>query len=110
MLYELRRYQLGPQMTEIFNEHMSQMRPMLEDYGMSIVGAWDTAIGPSMPNHLYMLRWRDLDEREKCWKSFYADPGFQKVMDATRQLAGTSASTGHSVEILRSATYSPLDI
>ena len=45
-----------------------------ERVGIRQVGFWTTLIGPSHLDMIYMLAWESLDERERKWAEFQADP------------------------------------
>src|SRR5947208_2864980 len=81
-LIELRRYQLRNssdnqrQRATDFARHEAEA---FERAGGQPVFFGETLIGASQPNLVYMLSYADLADRDKVWKAFAADSGWQKL-------------------------------
>ena len=108
MIFELRRYNaISLSTLEHFDRHMSRTAPVLKEFGIDMVGAWNYAIGEDMPAHTYMLRWKDLAERETKWQKFYSDAHWPALRARMLQEAGGEAIRSHSVSFLNPASYWP---
>jgi hypothetical protein len=76
MIYELRRYNMTSlPMLDRFDQHMGRVAPIFRELGIETHGAWNYAVGDDLPAHTYMLRWRDLGEREAKWNGFMKTRG-----------------------------------
>jgi hypothetical protein len=74
MIYELRIYHCAPTRLPALLERFSTTTlGFFEKYGIEQVGFWTTYIGASNHSLTYLLKWRDLAEREHKWNAFQAD-------------------------------------
>ena len=67
----------------------------------------ETLIGRNMPNLTYMLAYDDWDARDKVWKTFGADPEWQKLR-STPGLTDPEIVSNISNAILRPLPFSPI--
>jgi hypothetical protein len=75
--------------------------------GMLPVFFGETLIGRNLPNLTYMLAYDDLAMRDKVWKTFGADPEWQKLR-ATPGLTDPEIVSNISNSILRPMPFSPI--
>jgi hypothetical protein len=47
--------------------------------GIRSLGFWTTVIGPSSHDLHYLIEWRSLEERERKWAEFTADPAWTEA-------------------------------
>ncbi len=84
MLYEIRLYAIPPgRIADIEQRMLGDVPPLFAEHGIRAVGHWTVMAGPDMPAFLYVLQWKDATEREKCWRSFYADPRWSTIRART---------------------------
>ena len=75
MIYELRVYRVLPgRMPAMLKRFETKTLAIWERMGLRQVGFWTTVIGPRHLELTYMLAWESLDERERKWSAFQADP------------------------------------
>jgi hypothetical protein len=75
--------------------------------GMLPVFFGETLIGRNLPNLTYMLAYDDLAMRDKVWKTFGADPEWQKLR-STPGLTDPEIVSNISNSILRPMPFSPI--
>src|ERR1700682_2829692 len=75
--------------------------------GMLPVFFGETLIGRNLPNLTYMLAYDDLAMRDKVWKTFGADPEWQKLR-LTPGLTDPEIVSNISNSILRPLAFSPI--
>jgi hypothetical protein len=75
--------------------------------GMLPVFFGETLIGKNMPNLTYMLAYDDWDARDRVWKTFGADPEWQKLR-STPGLTDPEIVSNISNAILRPMPFSPI--
>ncbi|HTM50766.1 MAG TPA: NIPSNAP family protein [Bryobacteraceae bacterium] len=75
--------------------------------GMLPVFFGETLVGRNLPNLTYMLAYDDLAARDKVWKTFAADPEWQKLR-ATPGLTDPEIVSNISNSILRPMPFSPI--
>lgn len=75
-LIEIRQYPMIPGRFERFHDLMRDTASRLFDqHGFHPpLGAWESYIGASAPALIYVLKWSSIEERDRCWNNFYADP------------------------------------
>lgn len=67
----------------------------------------DTAIGPNMPNQVYMMPFENLAAREKSWDAFSGDPEWAKAR-AESVRRGGEVVADNNITLLKPTTYSPI--
>lgn len=73
MLYEYRRYDAMPgRLPDLLRRFETITLPVWERLGIEQAGFWLAEVGTSNQLH-YLLRWRDLADRESRWAAFQAD-------------------------------------
>ena len=75
MIYELRVYHCLPGRLPALLERFEKITlPLWEKHGIRQAGFWTTLIGESANDLTYLLAWESLDELERRWGAFLADP------------------------------------
>jgi hypothetical protein len=107
MIYEMRVYDAIPGKLPALNDRFANgaMR-LFEKHGISAIAFWTTYIGPSVNTLTYILAWENLDQRQRRWDAFQADPEWQAVK-ATSEQDGPLIERAQSI-ILKPTEYSPL--
>lgn len=74
MLYEYRMYEAVPgRLPDLLARFENITLQVWARYGIEQMGFWLAEVGVSNQLH-YLLRWRDLADREARWSSFQRDP------------------------------------
>ncbi len=77
LIYEYRRYTAAPGKRATLTAKFEKATLVYwKKHGIRCVGAWETVIGEISDIH-YILAWADMEERERLWTGFMADPGWQ---------------------------------
>jgi hypothetical protein len=75
MIYELRIYHCVPgRLPALLTRFETATVALFEKHGIEQVGFWTVAIGESTADLYYILKWDSLDERDKKFAAFQADP------------------------------------
>ncbi len=75
MIYELRIYRALPgRMPALLKRFETRTLKIWERFGIRQAGFWTTLIGPSHLELTYMLVWASMEERQRKWDEFQADP------------------------------------
>ena len=75
MIYELRIYRAMPgRMPALLKRFETKTTGIWERMDIRQVGFWTTMIGPSHLELVYLLAWESLEERQRKWALFQADP------------------------------------
>ena len=106
MLYELRVYEIVPlRMKDINDRFANHTTRIWERIGIHAVAFWENIIGPN--NTLtYILAWESLEERERKWDAFMADPEWQKVLAETHKNGPIVSKVTNT--IMRPTSYSAM--
>ncbi len=108
-IFELRTYEsnnLKASQTKIKMFNDAEIK-IFRRSGMLPVFFGETLIGANMPNLTYMLAYDDWEARDKVWKTFAADPEWQKLR-ATPGLTDPEIVSNISNAILRPLPFSPI--
>ena len=80
MIYELRIYRAVPgRMPALLKRFETKTLKIWERMGIRQVGFWTTVIGPSHLELVYLLAWDSMEERQRKWEEFQADPEWLQV-------------------------------
>lgn len=83
MMYELRIYKILPgRMPNIRERFANVTSKLFEKHGIDVVGYWDTVVGES-DEFIYMVRFKDLAERQAKFAAFMQDPEWQEAKSAS---------------------------
>ncbi len=70
---------------------------LFEKHGIQQVGFWTVAIGESNADLYYILKWDSLDEREKKFAAFQADPAWVAARAKSEEGGPLIASFSNSI-------------
>ena len=80
MIYEQRLYRAMPgRLPNLLARFQNHTLDLWERHGIRQAGFWTTLIGESNQDLCYMLAWESLEERERKWTAFLADPDWIKA-------------------------------
>ena len=80
MIYELRVYRALPgRMPALLKRFETRTLKIWERMGIRQLGFWTTLIGPSHLELVYMLVWESLEEQQRKWAQFQADPEWREA-------------------------------
>jgi hypothetical protein len=75
MIIEMRIYHCLPGRLPALHARFTDVTlGFFQKHGLKPVGFWTTLIGPSNHALTYLLQWESLEERERKWNAFQADP------------------------------------
>jgi len=81
MLYELRTYRAMPgRMPALLKRFETRTLAIWQRMGFRPLGFWTTMIGPSHLEMVYILVWESLEERQRKWDAFAADPEWREAL------------------------------
>jgi len=107
VIYELRVYEAAtgrlPDVNKRFNDHTTKL---FERHGIKNVGYWTTDVGESNHELTYMVAFKDAGQRMDAWKSFRADPEWQRVVTESHRNGVIVAKVRN--QILIPTPYSPM--
>jgi hypothetical protein len=107
MIYEWRTYDTFPGRLEALLERFQkgEMR-LFEKHGMKIVGFWTNVVGGESGVLYYIVGYKDLADRERCWTDFNSDPEWQ-IMQEESERDGPLVSKVRNM-LLKPTDFSPL--
>lgn len=83
MLYEYRRYDVIPGRLGDLREHFAKnIMPLWDKHEIEVYGIWEPVIGVTSDFH-YMLRWKNMAEREDKFSAFLADSEWDRIRPNT---------------------------
>jgi NIPSNAP len=98
MLYELRIYHCMPgKLPAVVSRFENATVKLFEKHGIQPVGFWTTVIGESNADFYYILKWDSLDERQKKFAAFQADPDWIAARDKSEEAGPIIASFSNSI-------------
>lgn len=108
-MFELRTYQDPTDRDHVRKLEMINTGyfSIFKEAGFEQVFYADTLIGPTMPDLTYMLGFKDMTERDDCWKAFFATEAWKKLSTLDRY-AFEQIVTKVSNEILTPTDYSQI--
>jgi len=107
MLYELRIYHCMPgKLPALLTRFETATVALFAKHGIEQVGFWTVAIGESNADLYYILKWDSLEEREKKFAAFAADPAW--IAARTKSEEGGPLLTSISNSILTPTKFSAL--
>ena len=75
MIYEMRRYRAMPgRLPALLKRFETRTLKIWDRMGIRQNGFWTTVIGPSHLELFYILVWDSMEERQRKWDAFMADP------------------------------------
>jgi len=109
VFYEIRRYHVTPgKLDDLDDRFEKHAVGFFAKHEIQPVAFFKTYIGPSNNELVYILAWRDLEERERKWAAFSTDPDWLEVRRQTEK-------SGPLVERIETAVmsltrYSPVPV
>ncbi len=75
MMIEMRIYECAPGRLPALQERFANHTlGFFKRYGIEPVGFWTTLVGRNNHELTYLLKWKDMADREAKWNAFQADP------------------------------------
>ena len=75
MIYEMRRYRAMPgRLPALLKRFETRTLKIWDRMGIRQSGFWTNIIGPSNLDLFYILVWDSMEERQRKWDAFMADP------------------------------------
>jgi hypothetical protein len=107
MIYEERIYSIMPgKMAEIERRFAQHTLKLFEKHGIKVVGFWRTAIGRQNFELVYILEYKDMNDRMAKWEAFSKDPDWIKARDESEAHGPLVAQVEN--KILMPTPFSPL--
>ncbi|HTT77598.1 MAG TPA: NIPSNAP family protein [Candidatus Binataceae bacterium] len=98
MVHELRIYHAMPgKLPALLKRFETVTVRLFEKHGIKQVGFWTVAIGESNQDLIYILQWDSLDEREKRWATFQADPEWIEARRKSEETGPLLSSFSNSI-------------
>ena len=98
MLYELRIYHCMPgKLPAVVARFENVTVALFEKHGIQQVGFWTVNIGESNADLYYILKWDSLDERQRKFAAFAADPTWIAARDKSEEGGPIVASITNSI-------------
>ena len=86
MIYELRIYTAHPgKMGALLARFRDHTTALFEKHGIRNIGYWTNAVGGRNDELWYIVAFDDMGQREQAWKTFQADPDWQRVRAASEE-------------------------
>ncbi|KQZ46656.1 hypothetical protein ASD54_21840 [Rhizobium sp. Root149] len=83
-LYELRIYAIAPgRLEDMARRFRDDIKTLFPRHGIRIIGSWTCYSGPKMPAFVYLMRWKNFEERAAAFGSFVADPDWHEARERT---------------------------
>jgi hypothetical protein len=107
LIYEYRVYEAAPsRLDDVVAEVRDCVKGLLEKHGATSIGHWTSAVGDYSDRLIYIIAFEDMDQRQKAWDGFRADPEWHKVYKAS--LATGAPVVRVTNTFLKPTDYSPL--
>ena len=98
MLYELRIYHCMPgKLAAVVARFENATVKLFEKHGIQPVGFWTVVIGESNADLYYILKWDSLDERQKKFAAFQADPDWIAARNKSEEAGPIVASISNTI-------------
>jgi len=103
MIFEWRVYDCHPgKLPALLKRFREGETKLFEKHGMKLVGFWTNLVGGESGVLYYMVGYKDMADRERCWQGFSSDPEWHKMRDE-------SEKDGLVVSKVRNMLLSPTD-
>jgi hypothetical protein len=106
MIYEYRKYAIGPGKTAALHERCEKvLLPLFDKHGMQPVVFFQPAVGPILGELHYVMRWPSADAALEGWGRFASDPEWiEAAAESERDGALVTAADS---QLWMPTTYSP---
>jgi hypothetical protein len=85
VLYEYRRYEVVPGRRGDLNRRFAtHTLKIWEKHQIEVVGFWEAVVGVTNELH-YILRWKNMAERDEKWSAFATDPEWLAAVTETER-------------------------
>jgi hypothetical protein len=107
MIYEERIYTIMPgKMADIERRFADHTLKLFEKHEVKVVGFWKTAIGRQTFELVYILQYKDMNDRMEKWEAFSKDPEWIKARNDSETHGPLVAQVEN--KILSPLSFSPL--
>ena len=107
MIYEYRVYDAAPgKMDELHARFRDHTVKLFERHGIKNIGYWTSNIGDYYDRLIYIIAFESMEQRERAWAAFGADPDWQRVYKES-EVEGALTSRIFNT-LLDPTDYSPL--
>ena len=107
MIYEYRVYDAAPgKMAELHARFRDHTVKLFERHGIKNIGYWTSNIGDYSNRLIYIVAFESMEQRERAWAAFGADPDWQRVYRES-EVEGPLTSRIFNT-LLNPTDYSPL--
>lgn len=99
-IHELRLYRIEPgRMQDIVGRWQNDLKTLFPRHGIRPIGTWSAFAGAKAPLFVYLMRWRNMQQRTKAFADFVADPAWAEARNRTN--AGTELVERYEILFLR---------
>ncbi|MEM7124043.1 MAG: NIPSNAP family protein [Pseudomonadota bacterium] len=107
MIHELRIYEIFDNTREAFHARFrDHAARLMADHGFTILAMWEAETDRG-PEFVYLLAWPDDATRQEAWKTFMANPEWQRIKRDTAAAAPGDLVGEVSSRVLAPAGYGP---
>ena len=107
MIYEYRVYEAVPgRLPDVQARFRDHTVKLFEKHGMKNIGYWTAMVGDYSDRLIYIVAFDSLEQRERAWVGFRADPEWHRVV-AESEANGPIVARVHN-SFLTPTDYSPL--
>jgi len=107
MLMEMCVYKCLPgRLPALLDRFCNATLDLFEKHGFRPIGFFTTKIGVSAQELHYFLNWNSLEERDRCWDAFHADPEWIAARTASEKDGWIVSNASN--QILTPTDFSPM--
>jgi NIPSNAP len=79
-----------------------ELNTLFPNHGIRPLASWTTMVSPVSPAFIYIMPWRNMNERSAAWAGFYTDPHWAEVRNRTN--AGSELVESYEIMFVRAVT------
>ncbi len=107
MIYEYRVYETLPgRLPGLHARFRDHTLMLFEKHGIKNIGYWTAGVGDYSDRLIYILGFESVEQRERAWAAFQADPEWQRVRAESEENGLLVSRVFNS--LLKPTDYSPL--
>lgn len=107
MIYEYRVYEAVPgRLPDVQARFRDHTLGLFEKHGFKNIGYWTPSVGDYSNRLIYIIAFESVEQRERAWASFRADPEWHSVVAASEANGPILARAFNT--LLAPTDYSPL--